>query len=114
MHPDKTFLGCIKKGFDFLGIHFGDTPKISNQSLDNHRSKLAQRYAQGAGEACIGRHKERWTSWCDSVVNCCRSTIQVNPKTYPTMHQGYTLAPNREYSYENNESKITMQAGTIC
>ncbi len=26
MHPDKTFLGCIKKGFDFLGIHFSDNP----------------------------------------------------------------------------------------
>ena len=28
MQPDKTFLGCIKKGIDFLGAHFGATPKM--------------------------------------------------------------------------------------
>ncbi len=41
MHPDKTFLGCIKKGFDFLGIHFGDIPEISKPSLEKHRDNRA-------------------------------------------------------------------------
>lgn len=58
MHPDKTCLGCIKKGFNFLGVHFGDVPETSKTSLENHRSKLAQRYAQGASSACIGRYIE--------------------------------------------------------
>jgi len=71
MHPDKTFLGRIKKGFDFLGVHFSDTPKISKTSQENHRVKLARRYAQGARVACIGAYKARWTSWCRSVLNSC-------------------------------------------
>lgn len=73
MHPDKTFLGCIKKGFDFLGVHFGEQPKISKTSLENHRAKLARRYAQGASSACIGDYVARWTSWCAGVLKCCRS-----------------------------------------
>jgi hypothetical protein len=52
-------LGCIKKGFYFLGVHFGDEPKMSKTSLENHRSKIAQRYAQGASAACIGDYIER-------------------------------------------------------
>ena len=77
MHPDKTFLGCIKKGFDFLGIHFGDIPEISNTSLINHRTKLARRYAQGASAACIGDYVARWTSWCTGVLKCCSGNISV-------------------------------------
>jgi len=72
MHPDKTFFGCIAKGFDFLGVHFSDTPRISNTSLENHRARLARRYAQNASPACIGRYIERWTSWCSSLLRCCR------------------------------------------
>ena len=70
MHPDKTFLGCIKKGFDFLGVHFGATPTIATACQEKHRVKLAQRYAQGASAACIGDYVTRWTSWCTSVLRC--------------------------------------------
>jgi hypothetical protein len=73
MHPDKTYLGCIKKGFDFLGIHFGELSELSKTSLENHRFKLAQRYAQGVSSACIGRYIERWTSWCKSLLQYCSS-----------------------------------------
>lgn len=54
MHSDKTNVGCIKKSFDFLGVHFSETPSISKASLENHCFKLAQRYAQGAIATCIG------------------------------------------------------------
>jgi len=52
MQPGKTFLGCIKKGFDFLGVHFGATPTIATSCQEKHRAQLAQRYAQGASAAC--------------------------------------------------------------
>jgi hypothetical protein len=71
MHPKKTCLGCIKKGFDFLGVHFEDIPKISNTSLEHHQAKIAQRYAQGASEACIGDYRARWSSWCAGVLKHC-------------------------------------------
>ncbi len=78
MHPDKTFIGCIKKGFDFLGVHFGDTPKISNTSLENHQTKIAQRYAQGASAACIADYIARWSSWCAGVLKCCIKEVHTS------------------------------------
>jgi hypothetical protein len=82
MHPDKTFIGCIKKGFDFLGIHLGESPRISNTSLENHRSRLAQRYAQGASTTCIGTYLKRWTSWSAGVLQCCHiDDLSINPKS---------------------------------
>lgn len=77
MHPDKTYLGCIKKGFDFLGVYFSDTPKISNRSLDNHRVQLDRRYALGASAACIGNYRARWTSWCAGMLKSCRDNLDV-------------------------------------
>ena len=61
MHPDKTFLGYIKKGFDFLGVHFGALPTIAKACQDKRLAKLAQRQALGASAACIGDYVARLT-----------------------------------------------------
>ena len=53
MHPDKIFIGCINKGFEFLGVHFCDSHEISNKNLENHHSELTRRYTQDASAACI-------------------------------------------------------------
>jgi RNA-directed DNA polymerase len=103
MHPDKTFIGCIKKGCDFLGVHFCDVPEISNTSLNNHRSQLARRYAQGASAACIGRYKARWTSWCAGVLKCCNSDLNSNN----SMGQEANRNPGLMVQYvENYHEKI--------
>lgn len=78
MHPDKTYLGAMKKGFNFLGVHFGAQPEISKTSLEKHHVKIAQRYAQGASEASIGKYVARWTSWCRSMLHSCESNYPVN------------------------------------
>ena len=61
MQPDKTYVGRIKKGFDFLWGHFDETPKISKTSEKNHRTRLALRYAQNESMPSIGRYRERRT-----------------------------------------------------
>ena len=43
-HPDKTYIGWINKGFDFLVVYFGALPKIAKPFLEKHRAQLAQRY----------------------------------------------------------------------
>ena len=83
MHPDKNFLGCIKKGFDFLGVHFGALPTIAKACQDKHLAKLAQRYAQSASAACIGDYVARWTSWCTSVLRCVCTTNPFNQSVVP-------------------------------
>jgi hypothetical protein len=38
MHPDKTFIGCIKKGFDFLGVrNEAETSLMSEGNLPRSR-----------------------------------------------------------------------------
>ena len=56
-HPKKTFMGCIKKGFAFLGIQWNKVPKIAKQSIENHQIKLALRYAQDASKNGIGDYR---------------------------------------------------------
>jgi RNA-directed DNA polymerase len=71
MHPKKTFMGCIKKGFAFLGIRWNKVPEIAKQSIENHQVNLARRYAQNVSKNCIGDYLRRWILWCRSVLNCC-------------------------------------------
>jgi len=64
VHPDKTFIGRVSRGFDFLGVQFSSddsssplaTPTIQpsavaqsrlHERLDKHLSKAAQLYEQG-------------------------------------------------------------------
>ncbi len=104
MHPDKTFFGCIKKGFDFLGVHFCGAPEIAKTCIENHRTKLAQRYAQGASTACIGHYIDRWTSWCKGVLRCCSiDTLLLIPmeatREAPADHMGQPKETTNEQSF---------------
>ena len=75
MHPDKTMIGRIAKGFDFLGIHFGKVIKIAKQSIENHRLRISQRYAQGMSKNHIDLYIKRWNKWCCSLLKCCHQRI---------------------------------------
>ncbi len=36
-HPDKTYIGKIKKGFDFLGYHFnGNRLTVAKKTVEKH------------------------------------------------------------------------------
>ncbi len=107
MHPDKTFIGRITKGFDFLGVHFGKVPSISNVTYEKHRTKIARRYAQGASEACIGTYIERWTSWCISVLNsCCRVYSNLQSVSPCRAHSVSSPDLKKEHHHEGLESAI--------
>ena len=109
MHPDKTYLGCIKKGFDFLGIHFGDVPEMSKISLENHRSRLGLRYAQGASAACIGRYIERWTSWCKGLLTCCNVGSSINSMGQMASRRiGHMVLP-KDLNHENIHYIISVE-----
>ncbi len=55
-HPDKTSIGYIDRGFDFLGYHFsraGLTP--ARKTVQNFLDKLARLYEQQASAARLGQ-----------------------------------------------------------
>ena len=69
MHPDKTFIGRIEKGFDFLGYHFrpGELT-LAQKTVENFVARAIRLYEQEPGEACASsrfglyvRRRVRWT-----------------------------------------------------
>ena len=46
-HPDKTFIGRIERGFDFLGYHFSPAGlTVSAKTIANFIEKASQLYEQ--------------------------------------------------------------------
>ena len=63
-HPDKTFIGRIAKGFDFLGYSF--EPKglsIAPKTLANFLDRKTQLYEQGATVRRIGLYVRNYCSY---------------------------------------------------
>jgi RNA-directed DNA polymerase len=46
-HPDKTFIGRIERGFDFLGYHFSPAElSVAEKTIDNFIEKASRLYEQ--------------------------------------------------------------------
>ncbi len=67
-HPDKTFIGRIIKGFDFLGYQFGKyylTPSKRTQA--NHTRLYLRLYEQKKRHpqwmAFLNKYRQRWLFW---------------------------------------------------
>ncbi|MCX2790689.1 reverse transcriptase domain-containing protein [Vibrio sp. Sgm 5] len=83
-HPDKTFIGKIDKGFDWMGVWFtkqGATT-IAPRAIQNHRITLTRLYEQTrnlpakeqAGR--VSRYIQRWQQWASQQLN--RPIFQVH------------------------------------
>ncbi len=67
-HPDKTFIGRIEKGFDFLGYHFSpECLSVAEKTIEKFLSRAVRRYEQEPGGAFsssrLGLYVERWVRW---------------------------------------------------
>ena len=68
MHPDKTCMGRIEKGFDFLGYHFSRGPiRLAHQSVQHFVARLHRLYEQQKkapeGALILGKYVTRWLRW---------------------------------------------------
>ena len=80
-HPDKTFIGRVSRGFDFLGVDFQPgaplapsavslarkTEKIAR--LYEHLSSVALAKEEGASHERIGRYETHWARWLRSLTD---------------------------------------------
>jgi hypothetical protein len=67
-HPDKTSVGRIEKGFDFLGYHFSRGPiRLAHQSVQHFLARLHRLYEQQKkapeGALILGKYVTRWLRW---------------------------------------------------
>ncbi len=65
---DKTFIGRIEKGFDFLGYHFGtDGLSVARKTIEQFIARAIRLYEQEPEEACasarLGLYVRRWVRW---------------------------------------------------
>jgi hypothetical protein len=68
-HPDKTFIGRIAKGFDFLGYRFKSLGlSIAPKTLANFLDRKTQLYEQGADVGRIGQYVRNWLRWVRAGV----------------------------------------------
>ncbi len=67
-HPDKTFIGRIEKGFDFLGYHFSrDGLTVAKATIEKFLKLAARLYEQERerpeGPSLFGLYVRRWVGW---------------------------------------------------
>jgi hypothetical protein len=67
-HPDKTSIGRIGRGFDFLGYHFSSAGlSVAKQTVANFIEKASRLYEQErwtpSGASPLEMYARRWFSW---------------------------------------------------
>jgi len=66
-HPDKTFIGRVSRGFDFLGYQF--TPaglEVAPQAVERCVERVSRLYERGVDLSHIGAYVRRWQRWARS------------------------------------------------
>lgn len=73
-HPDKTQLGRIGTGFDWLGIAYSQQgPRIAPRAVEHHRERIARLYEQARirklssteTENRVREYQARWINWAN-------------------------------------------------
>ena len=69
-HPDKTFIGRIARGFDFLGYWFSTSGLgVARKTVERMLDKVSRLYEQGADKLRIENYLKRWWQWVRSGVD---------------------------------------------
>ena len=80
-HPNKTFIGRIEKGFDFLGYClWPDRLTVAQATVERFLARVTRLYEQEQGRplrsAPLGSYVRRWVRWTrgwrPSVAHCAR------------------------------------------
>jgi len=94
-HPDKTFIGRIEKGFDFLGYHFSKKPlRLADITVKKHVEHIYRLYEQQKTKKAISdemalildNYVKRWQCWCQVGLS------QINT-TYYALYETHQEAP---------------------
>jgi hypothetical protein len=72
-HPDKTFIGKIERGFDFLGYHFSPAGlTMAKQTITNFIEKASQLYEQErrvvSAASPLEMYVRQWLKWARAGV----------------------------------------------
>ncbi len=76
-HPDKTFVGRIERGSDFLGYRFSPAElSLAEKTIERFMARATRLYEQEPREACastrFGLYVRRWIGWARSGIGDIR------------------------------------------
>ena len=76
-HPDKTFIGRIERGFDFLGYFFSRGPlRLAQRTLQNHKTRLHRLYEHQKAAPDIADRLDEYVTrrkrWCWAGLGALR------------------------------------------
>lgn len=94
LHPDKTFIGRISKGFDWMGawISAQGIEKIAPRAMSNHHEVLHRLYEQIRHlsvlqqQSRVEQYLLRWNRWAESLLGQRQVTCidcEANASTMP-------------------------------
>jgi hypothetical protein len=94
-HPDKTFIGRIERGFDFLGYHFGPAElAVAKRTIANFIEKASRLYEQErstvSAAAALEMYVRRWLSWPKGGMQ--RETLKDRTEESKVQHHAETSA----------------------
>lgn len=83
-HPDKTFIGKIARGFDFLGDHL--TPAgvtVARATVERFAARVTRLYEheRGANGPALGSYVRRWAGWANGGLAGCPLDVSAAPTT---------------------------------
>jgi hypothetical protein len=83
-HPDKTFIGRIARGFDFLGYHFtADSLTLAVGTLANFADRVSRLYEQEregpTSPSRLGAYVRRWCAWASGGLATLSSRFTPPP-----------------------------------
>lgn len=84
-HPDKTFIGRISRGFDFLGYWFAPSGLgVARKTVVRCLEKVSRLYEQGASVGRIGKYLGRWWQWVHDRVErvVARGKVEICAASY--------------------------------
>jgi RNA-directed DNA polymerase len=96
--PDKTFIGRIEKGFDFLGYRFGQQGlALAEKTVLNTMNRMHRLYEQKktacldkGNAACLGAYWRRWLSWAGGGLAVELNWLLFDGKTLVPIDQPLT------------------------
>ena len=66
-HPDKTFIGRVCRGFDFLGYLFTSAGlEVAPRAVEHCVERVSRLYERGVDLSHIGAYVRRWQRWARS------------------------------------------------
>ncbi|SUC32114.1 Retron-type reverse transcriptase [Providencia rettgeri] len=116
-HPDKTVIGRVAKGVDWMGAWLTDhgITGVAPRALDNHRTRCRQLYEQTSRLSVkqqadrVSQYRARWSQWVQCVLKGPKTAAC--PRTAPSgTTTGHSKSSTHPHPTSCTPSPLTLSS----